>query len=517
MALQETKLTFDEIEDYIYNSFTNTESARYIGTGGARGKERRQVPATAPYIISLFDAPREDIPSTMKIELLDASGTVIKELKEVSKTTTPADSEYRVNYDAKGIGQIELNSGQKAEFIDISYYGLGSIHQKAVFQIKLSGINTISVASSDSSTDSQNIADSIILTGEDAGARLNTIISDLNSNGGGTINLFEGTYNIETTISLLSDVNLKGQGYSTKINKNGNLDIMDITGSNCIVSEIQFDGNEASVTGQGIELNTGSNCIIEKCYIHDFKTHGIYVNSIRHKIKSNFIYNNVQYGIYVSENNIIVDNNTIYNNTDSGIYIDDEFNTITDNSLSNNLNGIELIGTANNVISDNLIQNSSNYGIFLSSIAISNNISGNQIKDNQKGIYFGSSNDYNNITGNYVYSNNEEGIEINSSDYLCITGNHIYDNTQDGIEINTSTSNTITGNHIYSNGSEGIDCNNLDDTVITGNNLIGNTGQEITLDASSDSNIIQTNKTVVGSGLSNITDNGTNNSVQTNY
>jgi hypothetical protein len=74
---------------------------------------------------------------------------------------------------------------------------------------------TIVIASSDSQTNSQYGADTIISTGSDAGAAINALIIALNAAGGGSILLMEGTYNIETNILPLSNVNISGCGIRT--------------------------------------------------------------------------------------------------------------------------------------------------------------------------------------------------------------------------------------------------------------------------------------------------------------
>lgn len=120
----DTVLGFNDIADLRYNPFTDTWTPREIGT--VDPVEIRTVPASAPYHIKLFEYPQENGPSTTSI-VPNGGGAA---LVEVSKTTTPASGQYRVNYDPLGVGIVEFNAAQAGIQYDISYYGLGTITQK---------------------------------------------------------------------------------------------------------------------------------------------------------------------------------------------------------------------------------------------------------------------------------------------------------------------------------------------------------------------------------------------------
>lgn len=72
---------------------------------------------------------------------------------------------------------------------------------------------SLTVMSSDSY--SNDAVDVLINTGSDAGATLNTWITAVNAAGGGTIKLLDGTYNVSTSIAMLPDVTLEGNGNAT--------------------------------------------------------------------------------------------------------------------------------------------------------------------------------------------------------------------------------------------------------------------------------------------------------------
>jgi parallel beta-helix repeat protein len=527
----ETILTADQIEDLRYNPFTNVWSS-------VLKSERRLIPSTPPYIIKLFEIPEEQAPSVTQIIVVSTSQTLIED----SKTTEPINGHYRVNYDELDIGKIEFNAAQKSEYVDIQYYGRGSIYQKKVALIKLNGINTRLVASSDSDTQSQNVADSVILTGDDAGARLNTIIDEVNALGGGTIMVFEGNYNFSTTCNLKSNVNIIGQGYSTIFNQNAAINyILRINiQSNIKIQNLQIDGKKASyAAGRGIKVESGSDQItIEGCYIHDCKSENIEHAGTNSLIINNFIYDSDGRGITTSGQRMLISNNHCYSNTNgidfSGAYTTCVSNicnnnsqanidcrgdhaTITGNNCANSsTQGIDLSSVANHcIVSGNICYSNTQYGI---RIGDSNNtITGNTCFQNTfGGIYILTANN-NTITGNTCYDNGTNGIRIATGNNHTITGNTCHDNTEDGIQLSNCDQNVISGNNCYNNGALGIDVDDSDDNSICSNALVGNTTNAIDFDATSDTNIAQNNKTVVGNGASAIADNGTNNSVQATY
>jgi hypothetical protein len=126
---------FTDLENYRYNSFTNTITPKQIGYG-ANPAESRTIPSTTPYRILLHEAPQQNTPSTT--EITDTTTSTI--LEEVSKTTTPGNNQYRINYDERGLGQVEFNENQKGHSISIKYFGEGSINKVENLQATLETI-----------------------------------------------------------------------------------------------------------------------------------------------------------------------------------------------------------------------------------------------------------------------------------------------------------------------------------------------------------------------------------------
>lgn len=132
---------YTDLANYRYRSFTNTEVPKLIGYG-ANPTEDRTIPSSAPYTFLLHETPQFNVPSTTHI--FDASQGGM-ELEEVSKTTTPANNQYRVNYDERGNGEVEFNAAQKGHSVNCKYYGLGSLNKIETLQAVVSAITSIQV------------------------------------------------------------------------------------------------------------------------------------------------------------------------------------------------------------------------------------------------------------------------------------------------------------------------------------------------------------------------------------
>lgn len=121
--------TYEDLTNYRYDSFDNKVTPKKIGYG-SNPPESRIIPATAPYSLLLHEAPQQNTPSTTQI----TDTTTSNILEEVSKTTVPGNNQYRVNYDERGLGQVQFNSSQAGHNIEIKYYGEGSIEKVENYQ-----------------------------------------------------------------------------------------------------------------------------------------------------------------------------------------------------------------------------------------------------------------------------------------------------------------------------------------------------------------------------------------------
>lgn len=230
---------YNDFSDYRYNSFTDEYSPKVIGFEESDAEEH-VIPSTPPYIIQTYEGIQETTPWTTKVVIKETGET----LTEVEKTVKPGKNKYRVNYDQLMNGQIEFNSFYKGKTAQLHYYGLGTKWQKSTLMIKLFGNGVTKViASSDSSTGSQEMADQIILTTEDAGANINAVIDELDAIGGGEIKILEGTYNIQTTLVGKENIILNGSGFNTILNNYASY-MINVTGlTNIMIKNMKFKFN----------------------------------------------------------------------------------------------------------------------------------------------------------------------------------------------------------------------------------------------------------------------------------
>lgn len=122
-------LDYNDIFDWDYDPFTNVEDTIDIGYGSVAA-ERRTIPSLPPYQIKLYHLPKLFIPSAMEITIV-ATGV---EIIERPATATPANLEFKCQYDEKQRGLLEFNFNQKGLVIDIKYKAVATTVQKDLFE-----------------------------------------------------------------------------------------------------------------------------------------------------------------------------------------------------------------------------------------------------------------------------------------------------------------------------------------------------------------------------------------------
>ena len=284
------------------------------------------------------------------------------------------------------------------------------------------------------------------------------------NNGGGTVFITKGTYNINSSINLKSsNISIKGECSGTVLLSGTFQDsIINVLGSssslltNIKISDICLDGSGEVITNKyGIYASrvgdlkitgiTIDNCYIKKCY-----TNGIHLTSTTNSlISNNYIFNCGRGMDLDSSPNNIIRNNILSNITGMGIYV-------------------AYVSGHNNIYS-NIIQNNSNYGIYVYSGG-SNNISSNIIQNNNSaGIRVYSSNTYNNIYNNITQNNNGRGMEIEANENN-ISSNIVQNNNSEGIYISNNLNTIVLNfNEVMHNNKTGIYAYNHSGGVITGN------------------------------------------------
>ncbi|HET7629790.1 MAG TPA: right-handed parallel beta-helix repeat-containing protein, partial [Candidatus Saccharimonadales bacterium] len=298
-----------------------------------------------------------------------------------------------------------------------------------------------------------------------ADAKIQAAINALPAQGG-TVYLMEGTYTIDTNITLPSNVTLAGSGEATIIKfKNsvgaGTFYALTNSGSvtNITIRDLQLDGNKSnnatgSPTMMGIRLSSagsgsGTSTVlgarISGVTAKNFRNNGIAIyDSLNVTVQNNGAINNDVYGI-------VFDNFNLANNLTTV-----SKNLITNNRTAGNLTGIGVYSQAGTSVTNNISEGNSAYGIDFEAAqgAVTGNIAG---KNGWDGIFIAETNE-NDVTGNKIYDSGtvdatKSGLTISNSDRNIIGNNTITDTAGTGYAINiinSTSDNNYLGNNTFS-------------------------------------------------------------------
>jgi parallel beta-helix repeat protein len=279
---------------------------------------------------------------------------------------------------------------------------------------------------------------------------------------GGKVTVIEGTYIVDGSIVLPSNVHLeilKGATIKLKNGFNADIDIItnaDKTNGNSnivITGGGTIDGNKANNTAGnicGIFFGLVTKCQISGIVVKDCRTYGICLST---NIKWCFITDNLVEG-----------------NLQDGIlfyWSGNESNIIAGNICRLNGSGIRLyVEAKDNIVARNICEGNTYYGVALHGFyadMIENFVTGNIIRRNgDHGIYIVRG--YrNNITNNICVensqttSNTSDNIHHYSGDYNNIQGNicrqgALTNRPRYGIRISFGTGNLVTNNDCYDGG-----------------------------------------------------------------
>jgi len=356
---------------------------------------------------------------------ISGSGTSNFLAKWTDATTLSTSTLYELN------GNIGLNTTTPAYTLDIN----GTL--------SVSGTSTLST------TTISKLNNVIIVDGihfEKTSAGIQAAINSLPSTGG-KIFLPAGTYSINSTTTIPSNVWIEGAGASSTIlyvQNNSNCSVFansDQTNgnTNIKISNLKIDGNKSNNRfGYGIYFKYVDNSQIENCFIYNTAWEAIYFEGSASKSKKNIVSHNIVDGsggigieFYGGSHNIITDN-LVQNNAYTGIYSDSDYTTIANNVVRNNSTGGGNGGIVSrgkySTTANNVCENNGHTGIHL---------------------YYG---DYSVVSGNVCKGNNWYGIRVYGTDYSIIIGNKLHDNggtaNYSGLRVYVSTNNFIIGNSI---------------------------------------------------------------------
>jgi len=249
---------------------------------------------------------------------------------------------------------------------------------------------------------------------------------------GGAIYIKTGLYEIDTKITLGSNILLCGSGSDTILKQADNSNLRDIiqVGSNTKISDIAFDGNkvnQASGNGRGVYAENSENVTIENCYFKNTKGISIlFYQCFKCLADSNRIINSSEYGILVSRTNFSMITNNIVEQPDvfgSGhqaiVIANSTHSSITTNTVYNS--SIQIQFSTYCKMADNTIINpGADTGIDHSKHCL---VTGNIVinaEDNAFSCYYCS---YCVIDGNIGNGSQHAGICIDHTNYTIVSDN----------------------------------------------------------------------------------------------
>jgi parallel beta-helix repeat protein len=356
-------------------------------------------------------------------------------------------------------------------------------------------------------TTSENVkrADYVVPSGAtNAQVTINSAINALPTDGG-KINLIEGTYIVNNSIIIPSNVELElSTGATIKIKDNHNSNIK------VIVNSDTTDGNSnIKISGGRLFGNKQNNSDDDDYY-------GIYFEKVSSSevigVVIDYFWDNGFYLYYCDDN--FISNNKFENTYSEPLELNySNNNIITNNNCksSGNSGGIGMFHSNNNTISNNVLNNNIFSGLYL----------------------FHS--DYNNIVGNIALYNGTadavyhwgNGIFLLDSNNNSIVSNAVSENYYDGICLTTISSvcdnNIIVGNICISNNQSGAsssisniflfgDCNynNIQNNVCRKGSLTNKPDYGIKINSSDcNSNIVTNNDLSTGGNIASFSDAGT--------
>lgn len=327
--------------------------------------------------------------------------------------------------------------------------------------------------------------------------QIQAAITAVKAQGGGSVYISPGIYQISSDITLDTVNNVKVYGVrgatqlKTKAGTSAN-GIKIINCNNIVIQDLELDGNKTNVNQlsiqylllSGIFITGSTKVTVKDCFIHDQYVSGILADS---------------------SNDLILKDNIIENCFDNGIFLrpNASFTGCNRVSISGNLtsgmsfSGIQAIG--------------SNY------LTITNNVSHDNGGEDAQGDGIGIEGcSHVTIGDNVCYTNAIQGINVRYTDemgetslgcsHVVVTGNEVYNNTSingdaGGIQINATDDALISNNLVFANSyginigvGDNIQCANI---TITGNTLKGNTKNGISIVLSAQSHFLLSNNFVL--------------------
>lgn len=370
-------------------------------------------------------------------------------------------------------------------------------------------VTTFTVAASDASVDSKSKAD-YLCDGINDEVQIIAAISALPS-GGGQVNLTEGIFIIEATVTFSKDnVKLQGRGRSTVLFSKAGLDfncVRVLSRTNVHLDSFCVDGNKANNTPLDDE-DTQNNIVLAIC--------------VSCRVTNCYSINSSCTGILLQGSNThcIVQGNHVLDCHRNGIYLlfsNNNYNSIIGNVVKGSVgyHGINMSSSSYNTVSQNVCQDNGQNGIDIDGDSVGNAVMGNACTENgwaglcvrgETGTPI-----YNVYTANACTLNGRQGIRIQGGQKNTISNNTCYNNSQElgnwysGIRFDdefgytAATGNMVMGNRVATNHKYGIEVMGAGDNNYIAHNWVDGVTAATYTDAGATGNKFESNQyTVAG-------------------
>ncbi|MCY7273460.1 MAG: right-handed parallel beta-helix repeat-containing protein, partial [Phormidesmis sp. CAN_BIN44] len=302
--------------------------------------------------------------------------------------------------------------------------------------------NTLTIAASNSVN--KSLADQVVSGTADQNV-IEQAITELGLNGGGTIVLLEGTYNISDNVEVLYDnVVLTGVGWKSVLRLVDNAQLEDAGLLRSAFHTPEENKAKTSFSNQHfLHMSLDGNKDGNTSYSNSYANYGTYVDSSFEDIRAHDF---PHYGFDPHENadaavptvRLTMLNNLADHNGVDGLTTDNVIDSVFANNIldANGRHGI-------NIVTD------SETSTFENNIVINNGGNGITV---QPGGDTSRGSDSNRLLNNVIRGNKLSGILVQLSDNTEVRGNTIAGNSQHGIRLRGATSTTLSDNLITDNG-----------------------------------------------------------------
>jgi len=360
---------------------------------------------------------------------------------------------------------------------------------------------SIVIDSSENNTVSSNViqrssTSSILISIAPGNIITNNNILNSGTNG---ISLFSSNSNFilnntltNSSYGVLINKSSSGNNISSNTVFNTTVSGMLIQGSdNNTLASNSISFHSGAIFSGGIELQDSRNTKIINNILNNNTNNIALSNSTFTNITGNTISNATpRAGISLksSSHNTTISNNNIRGSSIYGINAESSSQlTIVANNLDRGSSGISILTSNTSIISQNNVSNFTSDSIFVGGNCFANNVSDNNIINNNNGITISSAT--NNLASNNLITNNTVGFNVITTRNSTFLNNNVSINVF-GISIASTSSNNTFSNNLLSNNRNGTLILSSSDNILSNNTFLNNIESDIRTSDSSNNTLI---------------------------